>query len=224
MTETDNWLPGANQTKPKRSSNGPTKSSLSETTSLNQSSQGFENTSHHEADTGAEHLASFTVDPLEGEGDDLGGIDGLSNLADESGEFISQDAFFLAFCQAFNIAACIPPYFTSLKIEDEETAQARGASDALYDICLETPAMQFLIKPGGVWFQRVAAISAFALPKAMGIKAEMKAKRAKPVRSPARQMTDEEDLAEQKKHDRDVDEALKPEKAHHGGQYDWAPA
>ncbi|WP_417842181.1 hypothetical protein [Terasakiella sp.] len=191
---------------------------MNQSTSLNgPSSPDWPTTSDHDdIDAGAEHLASFTVDPLEGEADELGGLDGLSNLADESGEFISQDAFFAAFCTAFNIGACLPPYFTSLKIDDSEMDQARGASDALYDICLETPAMQFLIKPGGVWFQRVAAISAFALPKAMGVVSEVRAKRAKPVK----QSPGQNEKSENRKQN--------PEPANdppaNGGMYNWAPA
>jgi hypothetical protein len=177
------------------------------------SSQEYKTTSIHDVDPGAEHLADFTVDPLDGEGDEFGGVDGLSNLTDDANEFISQEAFFMAFCQAFNIAACIPPYLQSLSIDDSEQAQARGASDALYDICLETPAMHFLIQPGGVWFQRVAAISAFALPKAMGAAAEIRARRAKPVKqSPGQNETQKQEPANDK------------ETPANGGIYDWAPA
>ncbi|KZD05166.1 hypothetical protein AUP40_14185 [Thalassospira xiamenensis] len=212
MTEKTDWLPGASQTKPKA---GPTKASLNQSTSLNgPSSPDLPNTSDHDdIDAGAEHLASFTVDPLEGEADEFGGLDGLSNLADDSGEFISSDVFFSSFCTAFQIGACVPPYLTSLKIDDSEMDQARAASDALYDICLDTPSMHFLVKPGGVWFQRVAAISAFALPKAMGVVSEIKAKKARPVnQSPG----------QDKKAERAKPEPAKEPPAN-GGQYDWAP-
>lgn len=171
--QTTDWLPGANQNQPKPKS--PNKSNLNDTTSLHQaSSPDFETTSTR--DTGADHLNAFTVDALEGEGDDFAGVDGLSGLADETGEFISRDVFFEGFCSAFNIGACIPPYFQSLKIQNDRD-QARAAADALYDICLETPSMHFMIKPGGVWFQRITAIGAFALPKAMGVAAEMQARK-----------------------------------------------
>ena len=107
----------------------------------------------------------------------------------------------------------MPPYLTSLKIDDSEMDQARAASDALYDICLDTPSMHFLVKPGGVWFQRVAAISAFALPKAMGVVSEIKAKKARPVnQSPG----------QDKKAERAKPEPAKEPPAN-GGQYDWAP-
>lgn len=176
MTDQKNeWLPGANQNKQKPDS-GPNKTNLSDTTSLHQTSSTFsENGPDH--DVGADHLNSFKVEEIAGEGDDFAGVDGLAGLTDDSGEFIGRDVFFEGFCSAFNIGACLPPYLQSLKIENDRD-QARAAADALYDICIETPSMHFLIKPGGVWFQRITAIGAFALPKAMGVAAELQARKA----------------------------------------------
>lgn len=69
----------------------------------------------------------------------------------------------------------------SLKVVGEDgevlNPNARPASDALYDICEETPSLQFFIKPGGKWMQRAAAIGMFAVPVAMGCKAELAARK-----------------------------------------------
>lgn len=166
----------------------PFKDSLSETTILtnDQSPEKSGEYSPHgtaetdySTETVPDHL-DFTVEALEGEAGDGEGADLPPGLAavDPNDGFLTQDAFFVGFCTAFNMGACVPPFLKSLAIQHQEEQTARGASDALYDICMETPALHFLIKPGNVWFQRVAAIGAFAVPKAMGAVAEMKARQA----------------------------------------------
>lgn len=202
----------------------PIKDSLSETTSLQSSqsagrSEEFGTDRVAEADysgteTGPDHL-DFTVEALEGEAGDGEGADLPPGLAavDPNDGFLTQDAFFVGFCTAFNMGACVPPFLKSLAIQPQEEQTARGASDALYDICMETPALHFLIKPGNVWFQRVAAIGAFAVPKAMGAVAEMKARQdPKAKAKPANQNKKPDDGAS----DGDV--------LGDKSQYDFAPA
>lgn len=52
------------------------------------------------------------------------------------------------------------------------------AAYAVWDTCRETPYMDFLIRPGGKWMQRIAVIGAFAVPLYMNCKAEIAMKRA----------------------------------------------
>ncbi len=184
MTEQQNeWLPGATISK-------TTKNNLKSSTSINHERLTPSGTiSDPELDfaAGAEHLASFTVDAIEGEGDDFGGMEGITTENDTQagemgegapqGEFIGPDAFFVGFCTAFNLTALIPPYVTSLKIENHEMQQARAASDEMYEICLETPGLHFIIQPGGVWYKRISIIGMFAVPKVMGVAKELREKR-----------------------------------------------
>lgn len=65
----------------------------------------------------------------------------------------------------------------TLKIEPGDDTY-RQAALAVWDTARETPYMDYLIRPGGKWMQRVAAISAFALPVYFGCKAELAARRA----------------------------------------------
>ncbi len=138
-------------------------------------------------EAGADHLQAFTVEPVEGEPagaesftaapGDAAGPAGLGLVATDGG-FISRDAFFEGFKVAFNVGASIPPYIKSLAIAKEEEALAREAASKLYDICIETPALHFLVKPGGIWFERVAAIGAFALIKGQAVATELHARKA----------------------------------------------
>ncbi|MGD1880017.1 MAG: hypothetical protein ACFB13_21245 [Kiloniellaceae bacterium] len=145
-----------------------------------------------------DHLAGFTVEPVPGEpgqfsngpagaaGGDTGaggaedalGLGLRTSGPDMGAGFISREVFYDGFRVAFNVGANVPPYLGSLAIGKGEEDAARQAAGVLYDICLETPALHFLVKPGGVWFQRVAAIGAFAVPKGMAVAAELGARKA----------------------------------------------
>ncbi|WP_157831997.1 hypothetical protein [Thalassospira marina] len=183
MTEQNEWLPGATTSK-------TTKNNLKSSTAINpERLTQSGNISDPEPDfaAGAEHLASFTVDPIEGEGDDFGGMEGITTETDTEagemgegappGEFIGPEAFFVGFCTAFNLTSLIPPYVKSLKIEITEMQQARAASDEMYEICLETPGLHFIIQPGGVWYKRLSVIGMFMVPKVMGVAKELREKR-----------------------------------------------
>ncbi|WOF73803.1 hypothetical protein QMT40_001439 [Parvibaculaceae bacterium PLY_AMNH_Bact1] len=102
------------------------------------------------------------------------GTGGASPIGINADGFIGKDEFFGMFQFVF-MAGHGATQLQSLNIEGSETA--RPASDALYDICEETPSLQFFIKPGGKWMQRAAAIGMFVVPVAMGCKAELAARK-----------------------------------------------
>ena len=92
---------------------------------------------------------------------------------------IGRETFFANFKGIFALGGVIPvaPFpLECLPVKPEEEAAARGASDALYDICSETPFLQFLLSPESEWAKRGFAILAFVAPKAMAVRAEMSAK------------------------------------------------
>lgn len=97
----------------------------------------------------------------------------------DSGGYISREAWPEVMAGFFHIASALTR-LQSLFIDKADPAY-REAAYAVWDICRETPYMDFLIKPGGKWMQRAAAIAAFGLPVYMGCKAEIAARRAKPV-------------------------------------------
>lgn len=97
---------------------------------------------------------------------------------------VEKEAFFATFCfmfQAPNLIAKVPGLserfpllpLKSLPIAAHEKEHARGASDALYDIVLETPQLHFLLKTDGVWMGRLMAIGGFALVKLASVQAEI---------------------------------------------------
>jgi len=97
---------------------------------------------------------------------------------------LSRDQFFLAFKSMFNVAAVVPvpPLpLKSLAITENEEMAARGASDALYDIALESAYFRWLIEPQSVWVQRAVVIGSFASVKFVAVREELRAKNAKPV-------------------------------------------
>lgn len=91
----------------------------------------------------------------------------------ESG-FIGKDEFYGVFSFAFMMGHS-GTGFKSLDISG--STSARPASDALYDICEETPSLHFLIKPGGKWMERAIAIGMFAVPIAKGVRDEVAERR-----------------------------------------------
>lgn len=94
-------------------------------------------------------------------------------------EQIDKETFFANFKGLFALGGMIPvpPLpLECLPIKPEEEAAARGASDALYDICAETPFLQFLLSPESEWAKRGFAILAFMGPKVMAARAELAAK------------------------------------------------
>ncbi|MCG8696314.1 MAG: hypothetical protein MI806_34275 [Minwuiales bacterium] len=94
---------------------------------------------------------------------------------------ITRDVFHAMFCQGHKIAGLA--FGLQTLVASAEMPEARGASDAIYDICLESPWLRFLLDPKAVWLQRAAAIAAFAVPVAAGVAEELRARDAKPAGS-----------------------------------------
>ncbi len=89
---------------------------------------------------------------------------------------VSKDQFFTAFRALFaapNII--IRPPLQSLAI-DPTDAEARAASDALYDTCVDVPWLQWLIRPESKWAERAAVVAIFAFGKYQAIRAEIAAR------------------------------------------------
>jgi len=89
---------------------------------------------------------------------------------------IDRETFFANFKGLFALGGVIPVAplpLECLPIRPEEEAAARGASDALYDICLDTPFLRFLLSPESEWAKRGFAILAFMGPKLMAVRAEL---------------------------------------------------
>jgi hypothetical protein len=137
---------------------------------------------------------SILSNPLEADGLDFSFADDpdfqeSSDLAGEAGQetgpvVLSKDEFWQAFKvmhQAPNLIP-IPPFpMKSLPIADAEQDGARMASDSIYDIAAETAWLRWMIEPQSLWMQRAVVIASYAIPKAMAITAELRAKQARPV-------------------------------------------
>lgn len=120
--------------------------------------------------------------PIEDDGFSIGNENPIGNEApiEESG-ILSQDEFYHGlFAPLHDIPAALLK-LQSLPIQPEETQSARQASDAIYDIALETPMFRFLIEPSNIWMQRAVAIGAYAIPKGRAVMFELRARHAKPA-------------------------------------------
>lgn len=110
---------------------------------------------------------------------------GDGGAAAEAGPAVlTRDQFYASF-KVMHLApnmVPLPPFpLHSLPIHDAEAREARMASDAIYDIAAETPFLRWLIEPQSLWMQRALVIGSYAIPKAMAVMAEVKAKRARDV-------------------------------------------
>lgn len=105
------------------------------------------------------------------------GIDGEPAAANENAAgLLTKDQFWEGFRGCFNVGQQVTA-LESLGVPANDMG-ARAASDAVYDIALETEYLRFLIQPGNVWVQRALVIGAFTFPKYMGVKAELAERRA----------------------------------------------
>lgn len=106
---------------------------------------------------------------------------------------IDKETFFANFKGLFALGGIVPlpPLpLECLPIKPEEEAAARGASDALYDICAETPFLQWMLSPESEWAKRGFAILAFTGPKLMAVRAELgRAMAARAAREAGRKET-----------------------------------
>lgn len=103
---------------------------------------------------------------------------------------LSREQFFVAFKSMFNVASVVPvpPLpLRSLAINPSDEMAARGASDALYEIALESKYFRWLIEPESIWVQRTVAIGMFASVKFVAVREEIRAKNARPVNDAPKQ-------------------------------------
>ena len=84
---------------------------------------------------------------------------------------LSEDDFHKVFCLVFNVGSSVTR-LSSLKV-DESDAAAKGCSKAIYETCLEIPALHFVLQPGGKWGGRILAIGAFMVPMSMNLRDEL---------------------------------------------------
>lgn len=132
----------------------------------------------------AEHLDAIEVDHLEAVQPDPGAAaaDGLPVGADG---LLSVEAFTTGLRHALTLGGHVTGLQTLLRSPDEATFP--DGATAMYESIRAVPALHFLIRPGGLWLQRAAAIAVWAVPVAAGCRAELRdrARQAVPARDPA---------------------------------------
>lgn len=109
---------------------------------------------------------------------------------DENGKpiprLMTPEEFYVFFRSFFKIGAGIPKKFPpfplmSMPIQPDEEEAARECSDTLYEICLETPWLQALVKPQSKWALRLMAIGYFGMIKIQVIREEISSRVPKPI-------------------------------------------
>jgi len=126
-----------------------------------------------EFDLGAEPGA---IDPEIEDGGTEGGPGADGRL------YVGRDEFFVMFRSLFEAPNV---YFSlkgdqpleSLKIDPADPS-AREASDALYEIIWDIPALRWILEPESEWMQRLFAIGLFLGGRALMVRAEISARRA----------------------------------------------
>lgn len=98
-------------------------------------------------------------------------------------ELLTSDQFFEGMFVPLHAMPAAMLHLESLPIKPHEMQSARAASDAIYDIALETPMFRFLIEPSNIWMQRAFVILAYALPKSRAVMMELRARQAKPAQA-----------------------------------------
>tara|TARA_R110002110_G_scaffold1531_9_gene6859 strand:- start:7604 stop:8098 length:495 start_codon:yes stop_codon:yes gene_type:complete len=92
---------------------------------------------------------------------------------------MTKDDFFSTFQFMFaapNMLPVAPFPLKSLPIGEADVVPARAASDAVYDIAVESPYLRWLVEPSSLWMQRTLAIGTFAGLKLMAVRAEIAAR------------------------------------------------
>ncbi len=120
----------------------------------------------------AEELAGIPLPEDEG-----GGVDGAPVAEGEAAPspFIGREEFW----GLFQAAHQIPGHMAGLQtlITAPDRPAAKPASDAIYDICVDTPSMHWLLAPGGVWVPRILAIAAYGVPLMADLRRERRERR-----------------------------------------------
>ena len=88
-----------------------------------------------------------------------------------SAAMLQPEEFHKVFCLAFNVGSAVTR-LKSLTVNEGDD-RAINCSRAIYDTCLEIPALHFLLQPGGKWGGRILAIGAFAIPMSLAVKDEL---------------------------------------------------
>lgn len=103
----------------------------------------------------------------------------IDNAAPEQVEdkalVLNNEEFHKLFCMAFNTGSAISG-LKSLEVDDAD-GSVIACTNSIHEMCLEIPALRFLIQPQGKWGTRIFAIGAFAVPMALAVTAEVKQKR-----------------------------------------------
>lgn len=101
----------------------------------------------------------------------------IAETGENAPEIMTREQFFQWwFVNIFDIAAAATT-LESLAI-GEDDKKAAAAADVIYDICLETPWMHWMISPQTQTMQRIMVISAFVAPKYRMVKAEIAERKA----------------------------------------------
>lgn len=96
--------------------------------------------------------------------------------------FLSREAFYAVFAKSHQLAGQATQLQTLIRAPDQP--ETRGASDAIYDICRDTSALHWIIRPGSLWFQRIAVLLAYGIGLGAGVRAELRVRRS-PAAEPA---------------------------------------
>ena len=91
-----------------------------------------------------------------------------------------------AFAGGRKHALTLAGHLTALQtlLASPEAPTYPDAATAIYESIRAVPALHFLIRPGGLWLQRAAAIAVWAVPVGAGVRAELAERRRQAVPGP----------------------------------------
>lgn len=98
-----------------------------------------------------------------------------TTTAIKSSDMIDHAAFHALFCVSFNTASAVTK-LKSLSVDKDDDA-CQNCTRALYETIYDIPMLHFMLKPSGKWMERAVAIGMFTVPMAMGVSAELAARR-----------------------------------------------
>lgn len=131
------------------------------------------------SDSETEHLEAIEVEQLDQAAqaaDPATASDGLPLGADG---LLSVEAFAGGLRHALTLAG----HLTGLQalLTSPAAPTYPDAATAIYESIRAVPALHFLIRPGGLWLQRAAAVMVWVVPVGAGVRAELRARQAVPV-------------------------------------------
>jgi hypothetical protein len=107
--------------------------------------------------------------------------DAWAGMTDGQG-FLKREAWIDLFCKAHALPGHALQLQTLILAPDQPTT--REAGGAFYDICRDTPALHWMIRPGSAWFQRIGAIGIWGISLYVGCSMEL-AERKRQARAAA---------------------------------------